>query len=253
VPAKALIWRWDGTRWNDVPIPNPGKDNYLNGVWATGTGEAWAVGQHTPGTGWDPLVLRWDGSEWRQTTVPKPAGSTGAILTAVSGTSPTDVWAVGEYFDAGRVNRSLVEHWDGTKWTVVPSPMSSRHDTLMGVSAQSRSNVWAVGDSMDPVTGDFTPLILHWDGVQWSSVPAPVGAGSAFGVAALSGRDVWVAGRRGRGNQLTARWNGFRWIVADDEAPGWLVGMTAFGPRELFTVGFRALTSQEPVVRRGRC
>ena len=49
----------------------------------------------------------------------------GARLNAVAVVSSTDVWAVG--FDplpggAAFVKQTLIEHWNGTKWSIVPSP-----------------------------------------------------------------------------------------------------------------------------------
>src|SRR5262252_9918518 len=53
--------------------------------------------------------------------VVRPSPSKGsATLHAVAATSGTDVWAVGSYNSAGAY-KTLIEHWNGTRWTIVPS------------------------------------------------------------------------------------------------------------------------------------
>src|SRR6266581_3390102 len=63
------------------------------------------------GSGMDAtLTEHWDGGTW--TVVPSPAPGTVSLLRSVRGTSPSDVWAVGEYSD-GTMNKTLTMHWDG--------------------------------------------------------------------------------------------------------------------------------------------
>jgi hypothetical protein len=52
------------------------------------------------------------------------------------------------YYDHGTVDRTLIEHWNGTAWTVQQSPNpggSSHYDDLHGVAAISAGDAWAVG------------------------------------------------------------------------------------------------------------
>ena len=55
--ARALIVRWNGTAWNRVPSPSPGRYSYLYGVAATSARNAWAVGYDSAGPA-DPPVER---------------------------------------------------------------------------------------------------------------------------------------------------------------------------------------------------
>lgn len=41
---KTLILRWNGARWVHVASPNPGSGNDLDGVAASSSANAWAVG-----------------------------------------------------------------------------------------------------------------------------------------------------------------------------------------------------------------
>src|SRR5258706_2571034 len=55
-----------------------------------------------------------------QSPSPTPQGN---VLNAVVALSPSDAWAVG-FKGSSNVNesRTLIEHWDGSRWTVVSSP-----------------------------------------------------------------------------------------------------------------------------------
>lgn len=58
---QTLILNWNGARWRRLPSSNPGgsaEANYLNGVAATPTGCAWAVGDYFTGTGFKTLAIR---------------------------------------------------------------------------------------------------------------------------------------------------------------------------------------------------
>mgnify|MGYP001248756381 CR=1 FL=1 len=71
----------------------------------------------------------------------------GAKLNAVTVVSSTDIWAVG--FGplpggAAFVKQTLIEHWNGTRWSIVPSPnppAQFANVELDGVFALSSSNV----------------------------------------------------------------------------------------------------------------
>ena len=79
--------------------------------------------------------------------LPAPAeGNGGAFFNAVSALSATDVWAVGDFSNAGSGSFPLIEHWDGHSWSVKNfSVPGSDGSELTGVRAISARDVWAVG------------------------------------------------------------------------------------------------------------
>jgi hypothetical protein len=113
-----LILHWNGMRWSHVKSPNPSAEfNTLTDVSAVSPTDAWAVGLY-----WDQagighsMVLHWDGATWSQVKSPN-LGSEHSALYSVTAVSPKDVWAVGDYQEAGI--HGLVLHWDGTRWSQV--------------------------------------------------------------------------------------------------------------------------------------
>jgi hypothetical protein len=137
-----------------------------------------------------------------------------AVLTAC------DAWAVGFDSDdpsndsSSRVDKALIEHWDGTSWTVVPTPEpGSIKNELAGVRAVSSKDVWAVG-FFDNGVGPRT-FIVHWDGKAWTRVPSPNPSDSAklTSVRFVSAKDGWAVGsfNDGTDHTLTLHWNGKAW------------------------------------------
>jgi hypothetical protein len=160
---------------------------------------------------------------WGGQPTPSP-GTEDNELTGVTVVSPCDAWAAGYYQDSGGLDRTLIEHWDGTAWTVVPSPdVAGRNNQLNAVRARSAIDVWAVGESF--VTGSNRALILHWDGSAWTQVASPTPGGSAYltAVRAVSATDAWAVGSFVSGGEfqpLILHWNGTKWAQVTSPNPG---------------------------------
>jgi hypothetical protein len=208
-----LVQHWDGRAWTAVAAAVPAGTVVasLAGVSATGAGDVWAVGSasRTDGTG-ATLTEHWNGTAW--TVVPsadappqRPGARAADHLDAVAARAPDDVWAVGATVDtvSGSFldDRTVIEHWDGVRWTLTASPSPFGHNGLKAVAAAGAGEVWAFGDGYSdsattvPVAA---PIVLRWDGAAWSrAATAPnVGASDNLlnGAAAAPGI-VWAVGR----------------------------------------------------------
>ena len=193
-PGRGLIEHWDGSTWRATYLRFAA---LLRGVTAVGPRAIWAVGQRYGRKnpfGDTTLTLRFNGNVWQQVQSPNPLSGNDTDqnwLTAVSAVAADDIWAVGRYgnHDLGVLDQTLIEHWNGSRWSVVPSPSPggpSADNDLWGVVAVGPNDVWAVGGVGAFLDPQFSsPLALHWDGSQWaeSHVSAPA-AGELFGVAA---------------------------------------------------------------------
>src|SRR5262249_18448936 len=142
---RALIEAWDGQRWTIANAPQPGSQrDMLFSAAAASASDVWAVGDQEGADGrFETLVEHFDGARWSVVASPDP-GSAGNPLYGVAAAGPDDVWAVGQQVGAGGPERSLVEHWNGTRWSVVPSAGNgSASGMLFGVTAGD-AGVWAV-------------------------------------------------------------------------------------------------------------
>jgi len=247
-PTQALIDHWNGSRWRYVP--GPPKNAYsLDGVAALSAHDVWAVGETgvstATGGGLRTVTIHWNGKAWKRVPSPNPTRMTSAsasfndTLAAVSGTSARNVWAVGQYYvDANgtRGSRSLVLHWNGSRWKQdpTPDPLTPGHASyLSGVSAPSATGVWAVGSVNRH--GAAHALAEFWNGASWRIVHTT--GPWLVGVSALGAADAWAVGGRDGGGDVM-HWKGSAWTVATklDKRRG-LLASAEVSPTDVWAVG----------------
>ena len=254
---QPVIEHWNGSRWSIVASPNVGGEggSLSGGVTAVSVNDAWAVGWSGIG---QPLIEHWNGSRWSIVASPNVGRrGSGGSLSGVLALAANDVWTVGSH---GAPNppssgtQTLIEHWNGTRWSVIPSPnpeQAYNQPQLNAITAISVNDVWAVGYADDPSQNEKT-LIEHWNGTRWSIVasPSPAQTRSRFlGVTAISANDVWAVGVSSTGIVVTPQvtrtliehWNGTQWSIVASPSPGstynYLSGVTAISPSNVLAVG----------------
>jgi len=246
---QTLTEHWNGSHWRIITSPNPagrGADNELDAVAATSRSNAWAAGQFWNGANWQPQIEHWNGKAWRVVKTPDPGGHAARDgLTAVTATSPSSAWAVGEYA-AGSTERALILRWNGRAWrqAASPNPGGTHGSVLNAITAVSPSSIWAVGEYWT-ATAEKT-MVLHWGGRLWRQVASPnAGGGSPgsalAGIAFGSKSRAWAAGSYFTASSvqqtLTEHWNGRRWRIVASPDPGGpaqtneLVAIAAAGPQ----------------------
>jgi uncharacterized protein YjdB len=122
VGLDGVALHFDGTDWQ---TRTTGTNHVLVGLWAGPGGRAVTVGARDFTSG---VALRFDGSGWQEL-----AAGTSQILSAVSGATDADLYAVG---DAGTVLR-----YNGTGWAPMPS--------------NTQEFLWAVTGAPDANGGGF--------------------------------------------------------------------------------------------------
>jgi hypothetical protein len=149
--SATLIEHWDGAQWSIVPSPNPGAYyGSLYGVTAIASDDLWAVGAYSNdgGSTYPSMMLHWNGTQW--TVVPGNSPHLYNSLRGVAAAAPDDIWAVGLSADCYLCLTfdTLIQHWDGTRWSVVPSPNgNNQFNRLRGVAVVSPGEVWTAGYS----------------------------------------------------------------------------------------------------------
>ena len=160
--SRTLALHFDGDSWTHIPTPSVGSGaNQLNGVLALAPNDVWTVGFSTPVAPPQEvptltLIEHFDGTSW--SVVPSPnVGPNSEFqsnrLFGLAANSPTDIWAFGSFFaqDGSGQQGTLLEHWDGTKWTIQPSPDPTKKsvnfvsDLLFAGVVVAPGNVWIVG------------------------------------------------------------------------------------------------------------
>jgi hypothetical protein len=174
------------------------------------------------------------------TVASMPQAISAASFNGSSGTSASDIWAVGSQASFAS---TLIEHFDGSQWAIVSSPNAgSRINVLEAASALGPTDAWAVGQQLSgsqPQT-----LTEHWDGRVWSVVASidPSPGDLLQGVAMISHGDVWAVGTQcGNGcRPLIEHFNGAHWFAHYAPSSGAfpeLWGASADAPNDVWAVG----------------
>lgn len=120
----------------------------VKAVWGSGPADIWALTEQ-------PSVLHYDGRGWSQT----PLAGLGMPV-AIWGSGPRDVFVVGE--------GGMAMRWDGTQWQRLNTGVTR---TLVAVGGRSATEVYAVAQAENDTD---RPLLLRWDGRQFTSAPLTV-------------------------------------------------------------------------------
>ena len=224
--AAGSIWTVQPTINPQAKAPEP-TDSTFASVSASGPGEAWAVGTFSNQKALDqPLVEHRTATGWTRVTVPVPAGQQ-ATLSAVDDLSPGNAWAVGTSFGGGveaiPAGQTLIEHWNGSRWSIVPSPnpaagLPGDSDMLTSITGTGPNDLWAAGWDNNEANQTIQLLFEHWNGSRWTVATSPtplMSAQFASGITAISPDNVWAVGMDETGNSknLAAHWNGTAWSI----------------------------------------
>jgi len=106
-------------------------------------------------------------------------------------------------------------------WSIQPVPLPQRPASteLTGVSCPSTDDCIAVGVADLNATGNYIPLVEHWNGASWSIERTPIppldeGGGALSSVSCTSSSACMAAGSFGPGDgPLAERWNGSSWSL----------------------------------------
>ena len=234
-----LVEHWDGGAWTLVTSPDegaPSASNTLNGVSCASAGSCMAVGSFNS----QGLAEHWDGRRWSLVALPfEGPGSGEDVLNSVDCTSPRACVAVGYFDNSSGHSETLVESWDGKKWSIVASPnkglaseygsfTGATHDLLNGVHCSSPTSCAAVGVYVD-ANGDERSLAEQWDGKKWSVLPSPDKGGASGtnvldAVSCATSRSCIAVGNflggSGGSRTLAESWDGTKWALVPSPDPG---------------------------------
>ena len=236
-----------------VTTPNPGTGNTIGGLTAFPVDGVWAVGTASSssysGCHGRTLTARFTGSAFTEILETPAATPICATVDAASGSSSSDIWAVGS---ASSQRDPHLRHYDGSTWTasagatLQPPPAGARslHTTgLKAVADLSPTNVWAVGRAMFADSSRHT-LIEHLGPGGWALVAGPTTTGSVLnGISALATGDIWAVGSQTSAtgsSTLAAHYNGTSWTTSstpNNNANNELKDVAAVAADDVWAVG----------------
>jgi hypothetical protein len=203
-------------RWHKVKAPGlGGRYGELVDVTAVG-GSVWLAGarQQCCGSIQEfPAIWRWTGRKFARVKLPGLAN--GAVAaSSISGSSASNIWAVGAMWGSGGLGGSVTLHWNGKKWSEIPYPLGPGDETLSAVATTGPDSAWAT-------RGDGS--LLHWNGKVWTvakTVTAGSNSAELFDIAMSSPHLGYAVGEIYNPNlgeflrPLVLKFNGKKWTAA---------------------------------------
>lgn len=237
-----------GPQFDVVTSPSPGASSGLNAIDAVSASDMWSAGSYVNGGVGVALFEHWNGTQW--STVSGPPTPV-AYISDLSARATADVWSVGNYNYNGGI-APIMYHWNGTQWSAVPNPYNSGGSTesgdhyMFGIDSLDATNVWSVGYHYDVTNYMDVPLVLHYDGAQWSSTALSLPGyhgGELQGVDFASGVDAWAVGYANTDTTmvpLALHYDGTQWSVVPVPAGngGLLNKVKIIGSNDAWAVGF---------------
>jgi uncharacterized repeat protein (TIGR01451 family) len=233
-----LIAKWDGTTWS--PLSGPSGTGVSNSVLAMavydyGSGKALYVGGYFSSAGGVTVnhVARWDGTAWSHLSGPYYVGVSGGwgvfALAVFDSGGGEALFAGGDFTTAGGLAANSMARWDGTAWGSLSGPSGNGVDggrvgALMVFDEGSGAALFA-GGAFGVAGGVPANHIARWDGITWSALSGPSGAGLDNTVNTLLVDDVgavevlyaggYFATAGGVAVSHIARWDGTYWATLD--------------------------------------
>jgi hypothetical protein len=168
-----LVEHWNGTTWAAQSSPtSTALTTSLRGVACVTDKSCFAVGTAMSAAHNKPFVIRWNGTAWATMTSP---GLANAGLDDVACASAKACFSLGSV--AASTTSTLLEHWNGAKWTVVTLKNMPTANHLFGITCPSATNCVAVGRRKWTNAG-FRTLVYDWNGTTWKAVSPPNRDGS---------------------------------------------------------------------------
>jgi hypothetical protein len=173
-------------------------------------------------------------------------GSDANSLSSVAAVTDNDIWAAGWGWDQTlNAYRTVIEHWNGQRWSLVSSPNATNgYNLLNGVGVVASNDVWAVGQAANGST--YRTLIEHWNGNAWSIFPSPNVPGLSNileAITVISANDIWAVGYSSDSNfnnfTLTLHWDGNSWSIVPSPTLDHdiLFGVDAVASNDVWAVG----------------
>ena len=179
-PLEAPIapGRRDYTWTRDTLRADPLGFQFLTGIWGQSPNDLWVAGDAAT---YVNKVWHWDGVKWKNYLL-----NQFATPVKIWGVSNSEIWMVTTISDIWK--------YDGSKWykftTIVPAGYQRiLFEDIYGY----RNNLYAVGIA-EKSNGDYTGVIVHYDGYSWSLVNTPQIKEYFISVRFIDGGDVLIGG-----------------------------------------------------------
>lgn len=197
---------WNGTAWSSLGTGfgfGSGVTFPVVALAVAPNGDVYAGGSFTQAGGIAAnYIARWNGTTWSSLGTGTTNGMSARVYSlAVS--SSGDLYAGGEFMQAGGVAANHVARWNGTTWSSLGTGTGAGTGTANGVDGRvhalavaSNGDVYVGGDLMG-AGGILANRVAKWNGTVWRSLgPGPSNGvnNNVYALALSSAGDVYIGG-----------------------------------------------------------
>ncbi|GAB3869272.1 hypothetical protein GCM10028824_15940 [Hymenobacter segetis] len=219
------VAKWDGTSWSALGAGIPGNgvfDIYVHALAVASNGDVFVAGRFSQAGGVAANhVARWNGTAWSSLgtgTANGVSAGSGYEVSALAIADNGNVYAGGNFAQAGGVAAANVACWNGTAWSAlglgIPNGAASY---VLALAVAANGDVYAGGQFM-LAGGASANNVAKWNGTTWSLLASggTNGTNSAVGSLAVAGNgDLYAGGIFSQAGGVSvnriARWNGTVW------------------------------------------
>jgi hypothetical protein len=214
--AANRIARWSGNAWSTL---GTGTTNGITGSFilamaVTTTGEVYIGGEFRQANG-VPVsnVAQWNGTAWNTMGPASARGVNGTIYTLAVAPNG-DVYAGGDFTQAGGVLATNVARWNGLVWNSLGTGTANGVNNIVHGLAVAPTGEVYVGGEFTQAGGVPAARVAKWNGTAWSTLGTGAN-GNVLAVAVAGSGDVYIggffSGAGGVSTPKVARWNGTAW------------------------------------------
>ena len=227
--AANNIARWNGTGWSPLGAgtANSGLETAtVRALAVAGNGDLYVGGRFTYAGGVTVNnVARWNGTVWNAlgTGVAGISSGSGRRLSVLALTvaNSGDVYAGGNFIQAGGITVNGVARWNGTAWNPLGAGLTFTGSAITGearaLALASNGDLY-VGGGFTRAGGAAINQVAKWNGTAWSPLGTGITNGlngSVYAVAVAGNGDVYVGGYFTQAGGIAATnvawWNGTAW------------------------------------------
>ncbi|WP_226163450.1 hypothetical protein [Hymenobacter terricola] len=233
--AANYVAKWNGTTWSPLGagLSSANSYGYVYTLAVAGNGDVYAGGNFTQAGGVAAnYVAKWNGTAWSSLGA-GPANGMNSGVTALAVAGNGDVYAGGNFTQAGGVAASRVAKWNGTAWSPLGAGVgSSVNNIVYALAVAGNGDVYAGGD-FTQAGGVAASRVAKWNGTTWS--PLSTGLGGSvngyivYALAVVGNGDVYAGGyftqAGGAAANYVAKWNGTAWSALGTGAGNGVNGM----------------------------
>jgi hypothetical protein len=244
--ATSFLTKWNGTAWSSLgsATVSNGLNRQINALAVAANGDVYVGGYFTQAGGAPAnYIAKWNGSAWSSLGTGPANGLNGEVFALVVG-SNGDVYAGGNFSQAGGLPANYIARWNGSAWSSMGTgPANGVNSFVRALAVAGNGDLYA-GGNFSQAGGVTANNVAKWNGTTWSSLGTGGANGVDVGVIALAvsgNSEVYVGGYFTRAGSIAAsyiaKWNGTTWSNLDSGLNSNVLGLAVAGNGNVYVSG----------------